>query len=455
VDVKAPEANAPRPPDEETSGGIRAVAGVSVFVVLAATLATLAIGAVMKEPCAAGSWGDGRQYKRLCYSDIVPLLYSEHLTPQYHDRLPYLEPCGPSSGQCDEYPPLTMYAMRLAAWAKDTNPGFFWWNVGLLAACALFTAWALHAISGERAWFFALAPTLLIYAFVNWDLLAVAFATGATLAYLRRRDGLSGVLLGLGAAAKLYPGLILVPFAAGRLRERHGAARTEAREARRGLERLIGGAILAYAAVNLPLALAAPRSWGTFFRFNASRPVDWDSLWFVACTRLQGSQSCSWPANPINALSLALFVVLGVTMWWIKRRRSPGFDRWTLAFPLLVLFLLTNKVYSPQYGLWLLPWFALALPSPWLFAAFEATDVAVFLTRFTFFGRLAAESGDPIFGGYHGATFDMFQAALLARAIVLVICVTAWVLKDEPDYEDSAPRVGAAAPSPAPSTVPT
>ena len=43
---------------------------------------------------------------------------------------------------------------------------------------------------------------------------------------------------------------------------------------------------------------------------------------------------------------------------------------------MLVLFLVTNKVYSPQYGLWLLPWFALALAADsarWL--AFQVADV--------------------------------------------------------------------------------
>ena len=44
--------------------------------------------------------------------------------------------------------------------------------------------------------------------------------------------------------------------------------------------------------------------------------------------------------------------------------------------------MLSNKVYSPQFSLWLLPWFALALPNLRLFIAFEAADVIVFLTEF-------------------------------------------------------------------------
>jgi hypothetical protein len=85
---------------------------------------------------------------------------------------------------------------------------------------------------------------------------------------------------------------------------------------------------------------------------------------------------------------------------------------------MLVLFLVTNKVYSPQFGLWLLPWFALALPRirPWL--AFQVADVLVFVTRFWFFGSLA---------GVFGVSQGTFEAMVLVRAIVLVGCVVAWV----------------------------
>jgi hypothetical protein len=89
-------------------------------------------------------------------------------------------------------------------------------------------------------------------------------------------------------------------------------------------------------------------------------------------------------------------------------------------------------VYSPQYGLWLLPWFALALPNLRLFVAFEVADVAVFVTRFSWFGHLAAQSGDPAFAGYSGLPISAFEIAILVRAVVLVACVVAWVLRDPP-----------------------
>jgi uncharacterized membrane protein len=387
----------------------RATAGASLLLVLAATLITVGAGALVKEPCATGDWRDGRQYRRYCYSDIVPLLATERLAG---GRLPYLDACPSGEGQCDEYPVLTMYFMRVSAWVSDDFGGFFHVNAVLLGILALTTAALVYRMAGMRALFFALAPTLLIYAFVNWDLVAVVLATGATLAYLRNRDGASGALLGLGAAAKLYPALLVVPFALGRLREGQ-------RKAALGLVAWAAGV---YAAVNLPFAVLAQDSWATFFRFNSDRPADWDSLWFVGCTRVQGSASCGWSPRLINVLSLLLFVAVSGLLYWARKRRFPDFPRWTFGFPLIAAFLLTNKVYSPQFSLWLLPWFALSLPSLPLFAAFEAADVAVFVTRFSWFGRLSGVGGLPI-----GA----FQIALLVRDAVLILCLAAWVLRSE------------------------
>jgi uncharacterized membrane protein len=370
--------------------------------------ATLVAGLAVKAPCASGGWGDGRQYKHFCYSDIVPLLGSEQLTG---GRLPYLDKCVPGAGECDEYPVLTMYAMRLAAWISNGVAGFFYANTLLLAIAAFVVAVCLYMLVGIRALYFALAPTLLIYGFMNWDLLAVAFATAATLAYLNRRDVWSGTLLGLGAAAKLYPALLLVPFVLGRLKEK---------EPDRGIHLAWAGGA-AWLAVNLPFALAAPRSWWEFFRFNAARPADWDSLWFIACDRLNG-QPCGH-TSAINLWSGALFLAVCALVWSLRRRVTPQFPRWTLGFPILVAFLVTNKVYSPQYGLWLLPWFALALPDLKLFALFEASDVAVFLTRFSWFGR---------YSGFGGLPIGAFELAVVIRFIVLVICVVAWIRRGAP-----------------------
>ena len=360
-------------------------------LVLGATLITLAVGYLIKFPCADGDWRDERQYRRLCYSDVVPLYSARGV-----DRglFPYLE-------ADNEYPVLTGLTMAAAGAPAGSHASFFNWTALILTLGAAATAWALHRMVERRALFFALAPTLAAYAFMNWDLIAIALATVGTLAFLRERDRAAGILLGLGIAAKLYPILLLLPFAATRVR---------AGQAGRAFH-LASWTAASWVAVNLPFAILAPERWSLFFRLNSSRPADWDSAWLLPQFKL------GWSTGTVNLLAGATFVVLAAIVWIAAARRRPGFHLWTLGFPILMLFLLTSKVYSPQFSLWLLPWFALTLPDIRLFMAFQAADVAVFVTRFRWFADF--QPGD--------LPSAEFQLALVARALVLLLCVVAWI----------------------------
>jgi len=382
---------------------------IGLGTVFALLVGTLAIGYAIKAPCASGDWTDGRQYARLCYSDNVHQLETEQLTG---GRLPFLDACRTQEGiECDEYPVLTMWTMRAAAWISGPSITDYFTTSSIMMWIAAFViALLLYVLVGDRVLYFVLAPTLAIYATMNWDLLAVALATGGTFLYLRRRDGWAGVLLGLGAAAKVFPALLVVPFVAGRF---------HAREPDRAI-RLAWAAVGTWLAINLPFVLVAPSAWWEFFRYNGGRFADWDSLWYVACERATG-QTCS-QTDLVNGASLIMFVAWAGLVWVLKARREPGFARWTLGFPILVLFLLTNKVYSPQFSLWLLPWFALAFPNLWLFVAFEAADVAVFVTRFSWFGRYTG-----IEGGLSGIPVGVFEMAVVVRAAILVWCVVWWL----------------------------
>jgi hypothetical protein len=120
----------------------------------------------------------------------------------------------------------------------------------------------------------------------------------------------------------------------------------------------------------------------------------------------------------VNALSLALFVLGALWVWRAKVAREPDVPRWSLGFPLLIVFLLTTKVYSPQYSLWLVPWFALVLPDLRLFLAFEAADLAVFVTEFAWLERYFDDGGLPLWP---------LEVATVARAAVLVWLVVAFV----------------------------
>src|SRR4051812_24376309 len=178
-------------------------------VILLVLAVTLTLGLLIKAPCARGSWANGRAQRLLCYTDIVPLYRSEGLSARL---VPYVD-------ARNEYPVgqgLWMYALALPV---SSAGSYFLLNAAALAALALVTAMVLYRLAGNRALYFAAAPALALYGFLNWDLLPIALSTLAIAAFLRRRTSASGAFLGLATAAKLFPGLFLLPFAADLHRE--------------------------------------------------------------------------------------------------------------------------------------------------------------------------------------------------------------------------------------------
>src|SRR5262249_36182986 len=246
-------------------------------VCLALTVVVLALSWLEKAPCKSGAWTASRQYTHLCYSDVIPLYYTEKLD---QDKVPYVQ-------HPVEYPVLTgwfMYTARtLSGWydtlagdglAPKVNPVESYFDVTalLLALCALMVTWAVYHLSGRRPWdaaMVALSPVLFVHAYTNWDLFAVALATVGLLAWQRRVPWLAGGLIGLGAAAKLYPALFLLPLLLLCLRTRRMFGFWQARL----------GAAVAWLAVNLPISLRYRGAWLTFFATTRTRPADPDSVW--------------------------------------------------------------------------------------------------------------------------------------------------------------------------------
>jgi uncharacterized membrane protein len=384
---------------------------LALGVLLVITTATLSFGVLIKKPCVIERFGDAFQ---LCYSDVQYLYTAEELD---RGRIPYVDNCSSDKAVCDEYPVVTMFVMKLAATVEHTPDGFWFLAVGLLALAALGTLVLLYRMIGARALLFALSPALFLYAFMSWDLLAVILVAAALFAFLKDRPVLCGVLLGLGAATKLYPALVLIPFAAELIHRRRPKA----------VRDMIVAAGASFAIVNAPFATSHFHSWFTFFRFNSGRPADYDSLWYVACRAFHHQTTCPWSSSAINVSSLVLFG-LGVALVWSARvRRDPGFDRTHLVLPVLIIFLLTNKVYSPQFSLWLVPWFAYSLPDFRIYMPYQLTEVGVFVTRYLWRLRLAKAAGATALARYSGVSLLTFQIAILIRTAALIACLIAWV----------------------------
>ena len=160
---------------------------------------TLLGGYLFKAQCTAPEGWDGRQYSRLCYNDIQPLYgirYVEEHFPYVDGRLVDQELLNGAI----EYPVLTgLFMWATARLASDIN-GYLHATALLLAPFAVLVAYLLARMGRNRALMWAAAPALVLYAFHNWDLLAVAPAVGALLAAERGAAGTTGALLAVGTA---------------------------------------------------------------------------------------------------------------------------------------------------------------------------------------------------------------------------------------------------------------
>jgi uncharacterized membrane protein len=337
-------------------------------VLLALTFLTCGVGLVQKDWCRDHAWGAPGVYTHACYSDIPPLYYGRGLAD---GEVPYI---GQSEDRQVEYPVLTGAVMWLTAQLvpssdvpSDRSRWYFDINAIGLAVAAAVAVGATMALAGRRPWdaaMFALAPGLALAGTINWDLYAVALLALGMLAWAREKPVAAGVLIGLAAATKFYPLFVLGPLLvlclrAGRMRE---------------FWTTLVGAVCAWAAVNVPVMLADFDGWSKFYRLSQDRGSGFSSIWFVL-----SQQGHPVPDDALNVLAGGLFAVacLGIAVLGLSAERRPRLPQ--LVFLVVAAFLLTNKVYSPQYVLWLIPLAVLARPRWRDFLIWQAGEVVHFV----------------------------------------------------------------------------
>ena len=378
---------------------VRRPASPVLPVVLIAAVA-LALGFAIKvavDPRSSGA----ATYPTLGYSDVRGLYTGRHIP----DGLLYVD-------HDFEYPVLTgafaegaevvRSVLDSVALAGSGREAYFAVSALLLAPFGLAVAWMLARACGWRALVWAATPPLVAYAFLNWDLLAAAAAVAALLVAGRGRGGAAGALLGVGAAAKLFPALLLVPVVHRRVStgDRRGAVR----------EAVAFGGVTAL--LNLPVLLAAPGGWRRIWTFHSGRNPDKGTWWFWL--HRDGGETFR---RVVDGAGIVILVVAA----FVLLRRAGRAAAVTGSYPLaatcagiVAALLAVSKVHSPQYALWIVPLLVLAaVPLP-LVAAYLTADLAVIVVAFVW---TSVASGAPPDGVY--------AAVAVARAGVLA-AIAAW-----------------------------
>jgi hypothetical protein len=332
-----------------------------------------------------------------------------------------------------EYPPAALPALLLPAymsWSYATSFAVLMGACG--ASCIAATASALRAVGAGalRVWAGLLAigvsPLLLGSLFdTRFDLWPTLLAVGALAATVRGRPVLSGVLLGLGFAAKLWPA-VLLPIAVAHLWRRRG---------RRGAVVAVAAFVAVAAACFLPFAILAPDGLRAMFADQLDRPLQVESLGaavLMAAEHLglrplatigsHGGQALSGHGAGLAAgLSSAVEIITVLAIWILFARRpsADGESTFLAAAATVSALVAFDKVLSPQYLVWLVPFILLVRGAGGLLGG-GLLFLALGLTQTWFpwhYWRLATD---------HAAPWSWY---LLARDLALVALAASLVLR--------------------------
>ena len=410
-----------------------------VRVVLAMTAVCFALGMLQKGSCYQDTWQNGdARYTHMCYSDL-PYLYTgrgfvEDLWPYSDDaqdrgRYEVMEyPVGISywawwtarvthvlNGSPDLSARYAASPDELGGWAQVKREMRIFVIVNALgfAVLALLSAWLLAGVDPRRPWdaaAFALSPALALTGLVNWDMVAVVFVAGALWAWARDRTVLTGVLIGLGTAAKLYPLFLLGAVLVICLRQRRY----------RAFAITTAAAVGSWVVANAPAYLTGPDEWKVFWTFNSERGADLGSLWLVVQQALDRTgDPFTFEPHTINGVTWLLFGLWCVLVALVGLR-APATPRLAQLGLLVVAgFLILNKVYSPQYVLWLLPLAVLARPRWRDLIVWQAGEVLYFASVWWYLGGSLAPAAGGDAGFYWAATLLRVAAELYLVGVVV------------------------------------
>ncbi|WP_026918135.1 GNAT family N-acetyltransferase [Gordonia shandongensis] len=437
-----------------------------------ATAASLSAAFAVKAPCTTPpGYPDGyRQWLFAgprdavpCYSDLMTMWHgrglADHVFPYIHGGI---APDGQLFGGAVEYPVLSGLIMWISGLGADSDFAFLWHSLLVLAPFAFVTSIILAVLSRWWVLLWVATPPLLLYALHNWELpvvcasvVAVAVmarggsadpATGLRRWSVRTTTALAAVPLGVGFSLKIYPGLFVIPLALYALtRGEPGADRRRGLDPRGALI-VVAAAAATVAATQLPFMIAGFDGWRAAISFQTRRMADMttNSVWYWGLRPLMGGETPEYDrivgvASPVLiAAAFLAACALGMRVY----RRTGAFPWLGVSAAALAGFMLFHKVHSPQYTLWILPFFVLLRVRWWWIVTYLVGDLIVALTVF----HLLAD--------HDAATLEAVESGVAAgvwiQAVVLLALL--FVLPRTPAREPLASYLAGAQGPPGPLT---
>jgi len=339
----------------------------------------------LRRAATAGAFGSGL-FLLACALPVIGLfgrqqsadvaLYQRYGEQLLAGRIPYRD-------YYVEYPPASLVAFAAPALGPAEHYTVIFKALMVLCGCAAIACLAIVLarigagplrLYGATA-FAGLAPLALGEVVLDrYDLWPSALTAGALAGVALGHSRLPYGLLGLGAAAKVYP-LVLLPLLAVRTRRVAG---------RSALKRGLAAFAATTLVVVLPFALLGPGGVRFSAKVQLVRPLQVESLGgslAFAADRLgltdvsvsseYGSHNVHGAGVRAITLLVTLLLIASLSAVWLTfARGEPTLARLAGAsIAVVAAFVAFGKVLSPQYLIWLIPLVPLALESVWLPAA--------------------------------------------------------------------------------------
>jgi len=271
-----------------------------------------------------------------------------------------------------EYPPLPLAVMLLPRLVASSLAAYRL-AYGILAALLTLAACGLGVLlcrdlgargppdPWRRMALFVLAMGPILVS--RFDALPAVLVAAALVLMTRERFFLAGLCVGAGVMSKLYPLLLVVPWLAILWGERQP----------RAARALVSGTVVASVAIAAPFLVLAPEAFVRSTFVYGARPFQVEGLVGAATVLARGKAAVVGSFGSYNVTSpgwlgaaWSFLLPLGVLFCAVaaaaQARRTPASSKdeaverlllWTCVA--LALVLLTSKVLSPQYLIWLIP----------------------------------------------------------------------------------------------------
>jgi uncharacterized membrane protein len=268
-----------------------------------------------------------------------------------------------------EYPVGIRFIYELFQFNKiHTLSNFFSINACILTICALTITYILYLIVKENykkissIWYYwILAPSFIVYSLYNYDLLAITFTILAYYLLTKNKYNYSAISLAIGAIIKFFPVYLLPIFIINLPKEKR-------------LKYFVIF-VITFLVCNLPYMISNFSTWAHPYLWqitnNLSHSAREQTYWWMLYPYLGKS---------LGIISIILFA--GLYIYFVIKLKNKPLPVQIVA--ILILFLLTDRIYSPQYNLYLLP-FLVILPyfiNKPIFYLLELINVAVIIFFF-------------------------------------------------------------------------